>query len=288
MVPVIEAPFRTALMAGLGGLHRAAAGQGPAPRRAVGMAAVARRTDRKEAVAPAAGLLTEGLCPTDQGPRRARGGRAAVLRFAGGAQLRTRREHAGRRLVGRGNRHRSGLSGGAASTQQHAICGRSDACGSVSTGARLATRRAGTPSATAALHTRRVSDRPPVSRSSRHEPARVTTPRTPRRPCVPPRGGSTRREPHPGVVSRCSPHSRRSGPPYGMYPFFGCLHQISATGGPRRSIIMKIAGARPRPRSPGRAAPDGGSSARCFSAARPGTQSIGEPCRRPARAGSGR
>ena len=61
MVPVIEAPFRTALMAGLGGLHRAAAGQGPAARRAVGVAAVARRTDRKEAVAPAAGLLTEGL-----------------------------------------------------------------------------------------------------------------------------------------------------------------------------------------------------------------------------------
>ena len=50
MVPVIEAPFRTALMAGLGGLHRSAAGQGPARHRAVGVAAVARRTDRKEAV----------------------------------------------------------------------------------------------------------------------------------------------------------------------------------------------------------------------------------------------
>ena len=61
MVPVIEAAFPTALMAGLGGLHRAAAGQGPTRHRAVGMAAVARRTDRKEAVAPAAGLLTEGL-----------------------------------------------------------------------------------------------------------------------------------------------------------------------------------------------------------------------------------
>ena len=74
MVPVIEAPFRTALMAGLGGLHRAAAGQGPAPRRAVGMAAVARRTDRKEAVAPAAGLLTEGLV-------HGVGARRAILRL---------------------------------------------------------------------------------------------------------------------------------------------------------------------------------------------------------------
>ena len=61
MIPVIEAPFRTALMAGLGGLHRAAAGQGPAVRRAVGVATVARRTDREEAVTPAAGLLAEGL-----------------------------------------------------------------------------------------------------------------------------------------------------------------------------------------------------------------------------------
>ena len=61
MIPVIEAPFRTALMAGLGGLHRAAAGQGPAVRRAVGVATVARRTDRQEAVTPAAGLLAEGL-----------------------------------------------------------------------------------------------------------------------------------------------------------------------------------------------------------------------------------
>ncbi len=70
MVPVIEAPFRTALMAGLGGLHRAAAGQGPATRYAVGVAAVARRTDRKQAAAPAAGLLTEGLVHS-VGARRA-------------------------------------------------------------------------------------------------------------------------------------------------------------------------------------------------------------------------
>ena len=61
MIPVIEAPFRTALMAGLGGLHRAAAGQGPAVRRAAGVATVARRTDREEVVTPAAGLLAEGL-----------------------------------------------------------------------------------------------------------------------------------------------------------------------------------------------------------------------------------
>ena len=60
MVSVIEAPFPTALMAGLGGLHRAPAGQGPATHRAVGVATVARRTDREEAVAPAAGLLAEG------------------------------------------------------------------------------------------------------------------------------------------------------------------------------------------------------------------------------------
>ena len=38
MVSVIEAPFPTALMAGLGGLHRAPAGQGPATHRAVGVA----------------------------------------------------------------------------------------------------------------------------------------------------------------------------------------------------------------------------------------------------------
>jgi len=61
MVPVIEASFRTAPMAGLGGLHRAPAGQGPAARRAVGVAAVARHTDREEAAAPAARLLAEGL-----------------------------------------------------------------------------------------------------------------------------------------------------------------------------------------------------------------------------------
>ena len=61
MVSVIEASFRTALMAGLGTLHRAPAGLGPAVCRAVGVAAVARRTDRKEAVAPAAGLLAKGL-----------------------------------------------------------------------------------------------------------------------------------------------------------------------------------------------------------------------------------
>ncbi len=61
MVSVIEAAFPTALMAGRGSVHRAAAGQGPAARCAVGVAAVARRTDREEAVAPAAGLLAEGL-----------------------------------------------------------------------------------------------------------------------------------------------------------------------------------------------------------------------------------
>ena len=61
MVSVIEAAFRTALMAGLGTLHRAPAGQETAACRAVGVAAVARRTDRKEAVAPAAGLLAKGL-----------------------------------------------------------------------------------------------------------------------------------------------------------------------------------------------------------------------------------
>ncbi len=53
MVPVIEAPFRTALMAGVGGLHRAAARQNTTACRAVGVATVARRTDREEAVAPA-------------------------------------------------------------------------------------------------------------------------------------------------------------------------------------------------------------------------------------------
>ena len=57
MVSVIETPFRTALMAGLGGLHRATAGQETAACRAVGVAAVARRTDREETVAPATGLL---------------------------------------------------------------------------------------------------------------------------------------------------------------------------------------------------------------------------------------
>ena len=41
MVPVIEAPFRTALMAGVGGLHRAAARQHTAACRAVGVATVA-------------------------------------------------------------------------------------------------------------------------------------------------------------------------------------------------------------------------------------------------------
>ena len=61
MVSVIETPFRTALMAGLGGLHRATAGQETAACRAVGVAAVARRTDREETVAPATGLLAEGL-----------------------------------------------------------------------------------------------------------------------------------------------------------------------------------------------------------------------------------
>ena len=39
MVSVIETPFRTALMAGLGGLHRATAGQETAACRAVGVAA---------------------------------------------------------------------------------------------------------------------------------------------------------------------------------------------------------------------------------------------------------
>ena len=48
-------------MAGLGGLHRATAGQETAACRAVGVAAVARRTDREETVAPATGLLAEGL-----------------------------------------------------------------------------------------------------------------------------------------------------------------------------------------------------------------------------------
>ena len=61
MVAVVEAPFPTALMPGLGGVHRTAAGQRPAARRAVGVAPVTRRTDRKEATAPAAGLLAEGL-----------------------------------------------------------------------------------------------------------------------------------------------------------------------------------------------------------------------------------
>ena len=42
-------------------LTGAPAGLGPAVCRAVGVAAVARRTDRKEAVAPAAGLLAKGL-----------------------------------------------------------------------------------------------------------------------------------------------------------------------------------------------------------------------------------
>ena len=75
MVAVIEASFRTALMAGFGTLHRAPAGLGPAACRAVGVATVARRTDRKEAVAPAAGLLAKGLVHGVGGPGRPPTGR---------------------------------------------------------------------------------------------------------------------------------------------------------------------------------------------------------------------
>ena len=62
-------------MAGFGTLHRAPAGLGPAACRAVGVATVARRTDRKEAVAPAAGLLAKGLVHGVGGPGRPPTGR---------------------------------------------------------------------------------------------------------------------------------------------------------------------------------------------------------------------
>ena len=60
-VAVVEAPFGAALMAGVGGSDRPAATGRPAPRRAVGLAAVTRRADGEESVAVSAGLLAEGL-----------------------------------------------------------------------------------------------------------------------------------------------------------------------------------------------------------------------------------
>ena len=61
MVTMIESAFRAPAVAGLGRLHRAAAGDRAAARRAVRVAAVARRTDGEQATAAAAGLLAERL-----------------------------------------------------------------------------------------------------------------------------------------------------------------------------------------------------------------------------------
>ena len=58
-VAVVEAPFEAALMPRSGGPHRAAAVEPSAPRRAVGLAAVTRRADGKQAAAVSAGLLAQ-------------------------------------------------------------------------------------------------------------------------------------------------------------------------------------------------------------------------------------
>ena len=61
MIPVIEAAFPAALMAGLGRPHRAPPPEPATARRAVRVPAVTRWTDREEAIALPTGLLTKGL-----------------------------------------------------------------------------------------------------------------------------------------------------------------------------------------------------------------------------------
>ena len=59
-VAVVEPAFEAALVACPGGAHRTLPADGPAPLRAVGVAAVARRADGEGLAALAAGSLAEG------------------------------------------------------------------------------------------------------------------------------------------------------------------------------------------------------------------------------------
>jgi hypothetical protein len=71
VIAMIEAPFRARAMPPAGGSDRSAASGRPALRRAIRLAAIARRADRKRAIAAPAGLLAK---------RRVHGVEAATIR----------------------------------------------------------------------------------------------------------------------------------------------------------------------------------------------------------------